>query len=167
MTGYPIIFNSAPSASNPAELVSGVIGILIMLDVPSRDSILQQVSPLFDHINTTYPSQFQFYTNVTAHANFAAWYEDNFDPSPVGYGSVMASRLLDREALTGNMTALKTGLQRFSAGGQATVFIVSGKGVFDAKPRGGATAVNPAWRRTYVHASECFFESLRVEGKGR
>lgn len=134
--------------------MSGIIGKLIMTDVPSKSAILERLSPLLNQINTTYPSQFQFYTDVTSHADFAAWYEENYDPSPVGYSSVMSSRLLDKEALTGNVTALKTGLQRFSAGGQATVYIVSGKGVFEAKPRGGGTAVNPAWRRTYVHASE-------------
>ncbi|KAK4449569.1 FAD-binding domain-protein [Podospora aff. communis PSN243] len=153
VTGYPIIFNSVPSTANPARLVSGIIGKLIMLDAPSKDTILQQLQPLFTHINTTYPDQFEFYTDVTSHNNFAAWYLDNFDPSPVGYSSVMSSRLLDKEALTSNVTALKTALERFSAGGQATVYIVSGKGVFEAQPRGGATAVHPAWRRTYVHAT--------------
>ncbi|KAK0616823.1 hypothetical protein B0T14DRAFT_538583 [Immersiella caudata] len=153
VTGYPIIFNSVPSTSNPQRLVSGVIGILIMLDAPSPSTILSHVQPLFTHINITYPGQFEFYTDVTSHKDFAAWYEDNFDPSPVGYSSVMASRLLDKEALTGNVTVLKTALERFSAGGQATVYIVSGKGVFEAQPRGGGTAVHPAWRRTYVHAT--------------
>lgn len=66
----------------------------------------------------------------------------------------MSSRLLDREALTADSNATKRGLERFSAGGQATVYIVSGKGVRDARPRGGGTAVHPSWRRTYVHASK-------------
>jgi hypothetical protein len=66
----------------------------------------------------------------------------------------MGSRLLDSEALSANATATKLALEKFSAGGQATVYIVSGKGVWEATPRGGSTAANPAWRRTYVHASE-------------
>jgi len=153
VSGYPIVFNSVPSTGDASRLVSGIIGRLIMTDVSSKSTILERLSPLLDQINTTYPSQFEFYTDVTSHADFAAWYEENYDPSPVGYSSVMSSRLLDKEALTRNVTALKTALQRFSAGGQATVYIVSGKGVFEAKPRGGGTAVNPAWRRTYVHAT--------------
>ncbi|KAK0644578.1 FAD binding domain-containing protein [Cercophora newfieldiana] len=153
VSGYPIIFNSVPSTSDPSRLVSGVIGKLIMTDAPSNSTILGHLNPLFNSINTTYPGQFEFYTDVTSHSTFAAWYEENFDPSPVGYGSVMSSRLLDKEALTGNVTALQTALERFSAGGQATVYIVSGRGVFEAKPRGGGTAVNPGWRRAYVHAT--------------
>jgi hypothetical protein len=37
---------------------------------------------------------------------------------------------------------------------QATVFLVSGKGVHQAKPRGGGNAVLPAWRTSWVHASK-------------
>jgi len=29
---------------------------------------------------------------------------------------------------------------------------VSGKGVHNAKPRGGSNAINPAWRKAYVHS---------------
>ena len=66
----------------------------------------------------------------------------------------MGSRLLDGPALTANATATKLAFEKFADGGQATVYIVSGKGVWHAQPRGGDTAANPAWRKTYVHASK-------------
>lgn len=153
VSGYPIIFNSVGNTSdNGRSLVSGLIARVIML-TRDQNAILGQVQPLFAHINATWPG-FSFYTSTTYHRSFGAWFEDNYDPSPVGYGSVMSSRLLDGPALAANATATKAALQRFSAGGQATVYIVSGKGVWTAQPRGGSTAVNPGWRRTYVHASE-------------
>lgn len=154
VSGYPIIFNTVPNISDGGKtLVTGVVGKVIKLHTRKHSEILQQFDPLFAHINTTWPN-FTFFTNVTTHPSFGLWYEDNFDPSPVGFSSVMSSRLLDREALTSDLNATKRGLERFSAGGQATVYIVSGKGLRDARPRGGGTAVHPSWRRTYVHASK-------------
>ena len=74
--------------------------------------------------------------------------------TPVGQTAAIGSRLLDREALTGNITALKTMLQT-TAGTpeQATsnniVFVGGGRVSADASdPHSG---VNPAWRRSYVH----------------
>lgn len=78
----------------------------------------------------------------------------NYDPSPVGHENVMSSRLLDREALTGNLTKAREAYELFADWGGSNMFIVSGKGVHDAVPRGGSNAVLPAWRDTYVHASE-------------
>jgi len=157
VSGYPIIFNTVPNTSDGGRtLVTGVIGKVIKLHTLKASEILQHLNPLLAHINATWPG-FTFFTNVTTHPSFGLWYEDNFDPSPVGLNSIMSSRLLDREALTANLNATKRGLERFSAGGQATVYIVSGKGVRDARPRGGGTAVHPSWRRTYVHASKWWF----------
>lgn len=74
--------------------------------------------------------------------------------TPVGQTAALGSRLLDREALTGNVTALKTMLQTIAGTPeQATsnniVFVGGGQVFADAKdPYSG---VNPAWRRTYVH----------------
>jgi hypothetical protein len=38
------------------------------------------------------------------------------------------------------------------AGGR--LYMVSGKGVWNSKPRGGSDAVNPAWRKTLIHAGK-------------
>ena len=34
-------------------------------------------------------------------------------------------------------------------------YLLGGKGVADAVPRGGSDAVNPAWRKAVVHAGSC------------
>ena len=74
--------------------------------------------------------------------------------TPVGQTAALGSRLLDREALTGNVTALKTMLQTIAGTPeQATsnniVFVGGGQVFADASdPYSG---VNPAWRQAYVH----------------
>ncbi|KAK3937418.1 FAD-binding domain-containing protein [Diplogelasinospora grovesii] len=153
VSGYPIIFKSSPDPTTASgRLVSGMIGKLVMLDTRNASDVLTRLDPLFAHVNSTF-GEFIFTSNATYYHSFGAWYEENFDPSPAGYESVMGSRLLDQQALTANITATKIALEKFAAGGQATVYIVSGKGVHNAQPRGGSTAANPAWRRTYVHAT--------------
>ena len=74
--------------------------------------------------------------------------------TPVGETAALGSRFLDREALTSNVTTLKTMLQTIAGTPeQATsnniVFVGGGQVFADASdPYSG---VNPAWRRTYVH----------------
>lgn len=74
--------------------------------------------------------------------------------TPVGQTAALGSRLLDREALTGNVTALKTMLRTIAGTPeQATsnniVFVGGGQVFADASdPYSG---VNPAWRQAYVH----------------
>lgn len=74
--------------------------------------------------------------------------------TPVGQSAALGSRFLDREALTGNATALKAMLQTIAGTPeQATsnniVFVGGGQVFADASdPYSG---VNPAWRHTYVH----------------
>ena len=83
---------------------------------------------------------------------------------------MVGSRLLDTEALTTNLTAVKVALQGFipqGDGQSASIDLVSGKGVWNAMPRGGSDAVNPAWRKAVVHVSKCigFVFSYKLEPK--
>ena len=74
--------------------------------------------------------------------------------TPVGQTAALGSRLLDREALTGDVAKLKSTLQTIAGTPeQATsnniVFVGGGQVSADASdPYSG---VNPAWRQTYVH----------------
>ncbi|KAK4187062.1 Tetrahydrocannabinolic acid synthase [Podospora australis] len=154
VSGYPIVFKSAATVTNGVQaFYTGIAGILIMLNTPTKQTILDHINPIFTHINQTWPGAFEFYTDIEEFASFGAWYEKHYDPSPVGYSMVLGSRLLDTQALSSNITATKLAFEKFAAGGQANPYIVSGKGVWTAKPRGGSTAVSPAWRRTVVHAT--------------
>ena len=74
--------------------------------------------------------------------------------SPVGQTAALGSRFFDRQALTGNTTALRKMLEIIvGPPEQATsinvVFVGGGKVFADASDL--YSGVNPAWRQTYVH----------------
>ncbi|KAK3694284.1 hypothetical protein B0T22DRAFT_506654 [Podospora appendiculata] len=65
---------------------------------------------------------------------------------------IAGSRLLGADALTRNLTLSAEAFKRFSEGTTGNVYLVAGKGVRNATPRGGGNSVCPAWRSAYVHA---------------
>ncbi|KLU86944.1 hypothetical protein MAPG_05951 [Magnaporthiopsis poae ATCC 64411] len=140
-------------AGGGGGLSSGIVGSVAMLDTDRPNDILEPFEALFSHINSTWPG-FVFAANATSYPSFHAWYQENFDPTPAGYSTLAASRLLDREAITSNLTATKLAFEKFVEGGNAGVYMVAGPGVWNARPRGGGrTAVNPRWREAYLHAA--------------
>ena len=99
-----------------------------------------------------------FFTNNYYESQTYADYYTQFSGivTPVGTTAAVGSRLLDREALTGNATALQTAITAiagipeqatsnnlFLAGGNTSQIFADSK-----DPNSG---VNPAWRETYVH----------------
>ncbi len=71
-----------------------------------------------------------------------------------GYHTYVGRRLLDGPALTANLTATKEAFTQFSGSGIGTAYLVAGRGVWNAQPRGGSDAASPAWRKAYIHASK-------------
>lgn len=121
----------------------------------TSDSLTTVVNQLFADATSLYPGRFATYTNATSYPDFWGYYEINNGPLSAGSDILLGSRLLDGKALTGNLTALAEAYKTASAPGLgAQAFLVSGKGVHNAKPRGGSNAVNPAWRRAYVHSGK-------------
>lgn len=163
VSGYPIILKASPSIlGNYTAYTSGMIGKFMMVNTTNVTDMATVFQPLFNHINSTWPGSFQIGVNITSYPDFYGWYEENYDGSPVGYENVMGSRLLDAEALAGNTTATKLAFEQFAGGDLTTAYIVSGKGVWNAQPRGGSNAVLPAWRKSIVHASKLHFFLLKL-----
>ena len=157
ISGYPLILNSIPfptPGTTTFSTIKGMIGNLIMINHKNPADMAALFDPIYKKINETWPGLATITPNITYYPSMNAWFNDHYDKSPVGQENLVASRLLDVEALSGNATKTRAALEKFSAGGQATVFMVSGKGVHNAKPRDGGNAVLPAWRKVYVHASE-------------
>jgi hypothetical protein len=75
VSGYPIIFQKAANSSDVTgrSLVTGVIGKVIMLDTRDKEDILSLFRSVFQHIDGTWPGEFEFYTNATYHPSFGAW----------------------------------------------------------------------------------------------
>jgi hypothetical protein len=157
LSGYAFIFDSFP---NPVEIpgagpfVAGLFGRFVLQDAEEA-ALLSVINPIIEHINVTWPGAMTFIQGITQYDSFLAWHQVNHDSGAAGNWSWMASRLLDKAALTRNTTALKEAL-KFSTRelGIITAFLVSGEGVHNAKPRGGSNSVNPAWRKAYVLSGE-------------
>ncbi|KAK5988880.1 putative FAD-linked oxidoreductase [Cladobotryum mycophilum] len=107
------------------------------------------VEPLLQQLkNATWNTDISIETEVQEFQDFSS-YADVFDgPQVVGVDGLIGGRFLDRKALDGNRTALKEALKAAinPAGGIILGEMVMGKGVWDAQPRGGDSAVSKAWR---------------------
>jgi len=154
LSGYPLIYSTVPNfIDNTTSLIKGMIGRVMLLDTHKVSDMMDLWQPIFDHINATW-TRMTATVNITAFPSFNDFYRVGYDSSSTGHESVMGSRLLDRDALTSSPANLRAVLAKIATASQATVYMVSGKGVHNARPRGGGNAVHPAWRKTYVHSSE-------------
>ncbi|KAM0254637.1 hypothetical protein ACHAQJ_006606 [Trichoderma viride] len=156
LSGYNLVTRDMQS---PIQLpgipdrVAGFLGTCILQDIDKLDVITKAFNPINDTLRERWGDKVQFFTLTNQFDSWLDWFDINFDSSPAGGSQYLVSRLLDGEALTGNPKKLKSALKAaMASGGTMTAFMVAGKGVQEAKPRGGSNAVNPAWRTAYVHA---------------
>lgn len=57
--------------------------------------------------------------------------------------------------MTTDLQVLKEAIKQFTPPDTSSApYLVPGKGVWDAVPRGGSNSVNPAWRKALMHFSE-------------
>ncbi|KAH0497556.1 hypothetical protein TgHK011_004854 [Trichoderma gracile] len=155
LSGYNLITRDM---ATPLELpgvpdrVAGILGSSVLQDVESPEAVQELFQPLNDTIRKRWGDKVQFYVLPTAYDSWLAWFSNNYDTDPAGGSQYLVSRLLDGQALTGNQQKLKSALQAtLTPSGTIAAFMVGGKGVHDARPRGGSNAVNPAWRSAYLH----------------
>ena len=155
VSGYSFVFDNLTNPFGPPDTppVSGITTSFALQDTNDPNDGLKLFAPIFAHINATWPT-FTILPNVTAYASFWDWYQPNKDSMAAGSNMYVCSRLLDAKALSGDRNATRDAFQAFTGAGTATAYLVSGKGVWNAQPRGGSNAVLPAWRKAYVHASE-------------
>jgi hypothetical protein len=160
---YSFIVTSFASAEfNIPSPVDGYVGTFLLPALHpsnSSDSLKSTITKLFAEATAPYP--FQFFTSVKTrtYPDFWAWYSVSNGPLDAGHDRVIGSRLLGGKALTQNLTALKETYKAITPAGSITmVYLVGGKNVMNAVPRGGSNAVNPAWRKAYVHSRE--FQTL-------
>jgi hypothetical protein len=146
-------------ASTDMGLVDGFLGIYILPSLHpenTSESLTAVINKLFNNAIAPYPTQFFTYVTPSSYPDFWAYYKDNNGPSDGGHDQIIGSRLLDKKALTTNLTALKEAYRSATPPGTITSpYLVSGRGVHNAKIRGGSNAVNPAWRKAYIHNGIC------------
>ncbi len=157
ISGYaylaPGILSPDLNITSPIDAFFGVFFLPQLHPTNTSTSLEETIKKLFADVSTPYPGQYFSSVSVKSYPDFWTWYAVNNGPLEAGGNTVLGSRLIDGEALTKNLTALKQAYEAATPPGHMTsVFLVGGKGVRDAKPRGGSNSVGPAWRKAYIHS---------------
>ncbi|KAI8307489.1 FAD-linked oxidoreductase ZEB1 [Colletotrichum sp. SAR11_240] len=143
--------NLFPVQSLPAQ-IAGMMGVALLQDQLDPEAMQELWQPLNATIATRWPKAV-FVLQTEQFSSWFDWFDKYRDARPVGYHLIFASRLLDEAALTEDVDALAAAVETATESvGRVTAFLVAGKGMHEAVPRGGGNAVHPAWRRAYVHA---------------
>lgn len=155
LSGYLLAtVNSPPPVPLPGipDAVAGLMGNTLILDTHDRDAINAIFQPLNETIQERWPEQVTLLILTQQFDTFMDWYAGNFDDGEAGGSVYLISRLLDKDLLTSDLGALYEALEpALVDGGWLAMYMVAGKGVNEAKPRGRGNAVHPAWRKAYVH----------------
>lgn len=154
---YSFIVRESSVLGTPTPVDAFVAGFLLPVLHPDNttNSLNATLNKMF--AQAIAGTSFPFYYNVIpqTYDDFWAWYNVSNGPLDAGFDQYIGSRLLDGKALTQNLTALA---QAFKAAtplnGTSMAYLVGGKGVMNAQPRGGSNAVGSAWRTAYVHTGK-------------
>ncbi|KAL1873923.1 hypothetical protein Daus18300_003795 [Diaporthe australafricana] len=131
----PVLIFSLVGMNQPASQV---------LDALKNTDIWPEIERLLE-ATSAYPT-------MKDYDNHYAWWLDNVDKTPAGTDFMAASRLLNTEVLSQPFEKLKLALKAAAGTSGLSGILGAGPGVWNARPRGGGNAVNPAWRNnTVVH----------------
>ncbi|GKT42657.1 FAD-linked oxidoreductase patO [Colletotrichum spaethianum] len=166
LSGYALINSHMPNPVSAPGLppnATGIIGVSLLQD----DADFDEVKRLWTSINKTIHERWPKVAFLSMNTQYPTWqdyYDKNHDQNKGGMNKLLVSRLLDEEALTGDLDALAGAVKTMTDNvGGMYAFLVSGKGVHDAKPRGGGNAVHPSWRKAYIHARWASFNTTSKE----
>jgi hypothetical protein len=126
--------------------------LFALYDPASASTLEELLTPFIRHVNETYSKQTTTKATSTVFSNFYSMFLEYADDDGAGVDKVVGSRLLPPETLTED--AFSDALMDFLGDAGGRLYMVSGKGVWDAEPRGGSDAVSPAWRKALIHAGK-------------
>ncbi|KAK2592435.1 hypothetical protein QQS21_009851 [Conoideocrella luteorostrata] len=154
LSGYGYIAYQFP---NPIPIpglsgtIDGFVGSGVLQD-KSVQELNNIFKPLKEALHEKWPGEATLFNLGFPYDSFLSWFSANYDKSEAGNHAYVVSRLLDKETLAKNTSeSNKAFLAPIPITGGYAMFMVGGKGIHEAKPRGGSNAVNPAWRKAYVH----------------
>jgi hypothetical protein len=127
---------------------------------PNRSLVylLEIMSPLQSYVNNTWGDQSYLFENDTKTAPDYSWLSALGASAPgVGGDAVEGNRLLDGEALSQPLDVLEqTSRDANPAQGGINIDLISGPGVWNARPAGRSNSMHPAWRKAYVEFGQSF-----------
>ncbi|KAL9592325.1 MAG: hypothetical protein Q9179_006826, partial [Wetmoreana sp. 5 TL-2023] len=137
---------SSVSPFDPTTPLNLAAGVWILNTTTSAFNAI--MDPVLDHIRDTYPVNV---TRSTDYApNFYDWWKIYSPPGAVGTESQIGSRLLDERALSAPLDRIAAYLAAAYPDLVLLCNLVSGPGMWNAKPPGGLGSMTPAWRSTVV-----------------
>lgn len=159
---YPTLANSSVAAFTylyPNTSAAGLGGdkatfeaVFAIYDPPSSSTLENLLEPYVRQINKTHPDQITTKVASTVFPNFHSMFLKFADNNGAGVDKVVGSWLLPPDTLKEN--AFGDALVDFLGPAGGRLYMVAGAGVWDAKPRGGGNAINPAWRKALIHAGK-------------
>ncbi|KUJ14021.1 FAD-binding domain-containing protein [Mollisia scopiformis] len=135
----------------PDTAAGATFEAVLCLPDPASAILLEDLwAPYWAHVNETYAGQINSSATATLFPNLESLFLEYADTSKAGVDKVVGSWLLPPATLTED--TFQDALIDFLGTSGARLYMVSGKGVWDAVPRSGSDAVNPAWRKALIHA---------------
>ncbi|KAI3321641.1 FAD-binding domain-containing protein [Xylariaceae sp. AK1471] len=131
---------------NGTLTLAGLGGEFMIINTQDINDMQAIWDPIISHVNATWPNVVTTVA-VEPYPSFQSWFSVYYDQGQAGDDEYVGSRLLDATSLA-NSTAVGEAF-KISHG---SAYLVAGKGVKDAKPRGGSTSVTPTWRKAIAHA---------------
>lgn len=160
LSGYSYIstnLTSPVAVPGSDASIAGIFGKLMLQDSNDDEAIQKILKPVNDTLTAKWPGKaFIFVGDVVEYPSFLAWFSENFDSNTAGGSAYLVSSLLDEKSLSDTHALGEAFDTASKLTGFVSYFMVAGKGVQEAKPAGGSNAVNPAFRRAYVHAGKYF-----------
>jgi hypothetical protein len=160
ISAYIFIAPSFQSVAGTINAFYGVFMLHLLSPTNTSASLTTAIQAVLDAAKKPFPPPTFFSSlRATTYPCFWEWYKDANGPLDAGSDVILGSRLLDSEALSpdgdGNATLLKETLKIVTRGNRPLgVYLVGGRGVWNAEPRGGSNAAHPAWIRALVHVRE-------------
>lgn len=149
MMGYYNISATSPYNQSSPLILGGGFWIL-NTSVAALDGIL---NPVLNHTSASFPVDVVHATQFVP--NLYEWRKVQYPPGPVAFVDVLlGSRLLDEKALSAPLPSLAENLRTAYPKLALLGNLVSGLGVWNAKPPGGLGSMTPAWRKAVVHLSK-------------
>lgn len=156
LSGYTqITQNTSKPSPIPGmpDRTSGWFGRVILQDARGEQDVADIFKPINETLKHKWPGAAGLYTAVKPYDSFLDWFNVNFDSEPAGKSCYIGSWLLDAKTLTTPSSELTNALMSpILYNGEYVIFFIAGKGVINAKPRGGGNAVNSAFRNAHIFA---------------
>lgn len=147
LMGYYNISSLSPfEPTTPLNLAGGVW--ILNTSISAFNAIMD---PVLDHIKDTYPVKV---TRSSRHfAKFYDWWKVYSPPGGAAIDDQLGNRLMDEKSLSIPLPKIANFLKEAYGDLIMISNLVSGPGMWNAKPAGGLGAMSPAWRKTIVEIS--------------